>query len=178
MTTDFCTISGITNQLFSSYKKDCDMWKDSPFKWIKEQSSRTIGAIGETVVEKWLTSNGCCVKRSPDSEADRIVDGKRVEIKFSTLWSGGFYKFQQIRDQNYDFIVLFGVSPFDCHCWVVKKDEIIRMRNEGIIEGQHTGSGGKDTSWIQLYPNNENENFRMYGNSLDVAYSLIRKYCA
>ena len=46
-----------------------------------------------------------------------------MEIKFSTLWKSGVYKFQQIRDQEYDAMVLLGISPFSAACWIVPKAE-------------------------------------------------------
>lgn len=172
---DINFISDVTDNMKEKYINEDDMWKNSKFYWIKNLPSRTIGAIGEKIVEQWLTSNNFSVKRSPDSEADRIVNEKRVEIKFSTLWKGGFYKFQQIRNQNYDFIILFGLSPNDCHCWVMEKKQIMKLKMCGVIEGQHTGSHGNETSWIQLYPNNKNDYFKDNGNTLSKAISLINK---
>ena len=84
--------------------------------------SRKKGKIGEELASKYLEKKGFRVTRSPDVEADRIIAGKRAEIKMSTLWEGGFYKFQQLRDQNYDFAICIGISPFDVHCWVLPKD--------------------------------------------------------
>ncbi len=66
-------------------------------------------------------AKGLAVERSRDSEADRVIAGVRVEIKFSTLWRDrGGYTFQQLRDQNYEVAVFLGISPFDAHCWVVQ----------------------------------------------------------
>jgi hypothetical protein len=45
-----------------------------------------------------------------------LINGHRVEIKFSTLWQEGIYNFQQIRDQNYEYAVCLGISPFEAHC--------------------------------------------------------------
>jgi hypothetical protein len=71
----------------ADYEEDGpDPWKDSPFGWIKQRPSRQVGAIGEKLVAAWCAANGFDVVKSPDSEADRIIQGRRVEIKFSTLW--------------------------------------------------------------------------------------------
>ena len=35
------------------------------------------------------------------------------------------YKFQQLRDQNYEFAICLGISPFSAHCWVLPKAEIM-----------------------------------------------------
>lgn len=114
-----------SQDLQPQYKKQSDtLWKDSPFNWIRiRSSSRQKGAIGEKLVSQYLQNKGFNISRSPDSEADRVVSGQRVEIKTSMLWENGSYKFQQLRDQNYRFVICLGLSPFDAHCWVIPKEK-------------------------------------------------------
>jgi len=100
-----------------------------------------VGVIGEKLVAGWLAAKDCDVMRSPDAEADRIINGKRAEIKFSTLWAG-FYKFQQLRDQNYEFVICLGVSPFDAHCWAIPKSVLMERWRSGDIESQHLENFG------------------------------------
>jgi hypothetical protein len=76
-----------------------DPWVGSPFAWILKQPSRTKGAIAEKLVAGWCATKGFDVIRSPDSDADRVVEGHRIEIKFSTMWKTGVYKFQRIRNK-------------------------------------------------------------------------------
>lgn len=166
----------ISNMLHQEYIAETAEWNDSPFGWIKQQPSRTVGAIGEKIISAWLAMHDFNVSRSPDSGADRIVEGKRVEIKFSTLWKNGSYTFQQLRDQNYDFIIMMGLSPHDAHCWVVPKKDIIRLwKEEHIIEGQHTGGAGADTAWVHLTPQNDMNAMKNYGNTLSGALKSISK---
>jgi hypothetical protein len=68
-----------------------DPWVGSPFAWIRTRPSRQVGRIGEQLVAGWCAAKDLDVVRSPDSEADRIIGGRRVEIKFSTLWQSGNY---------------------------------------------------------------------------------------
>lgn len=68
-----------------------DPWIGSPFAWILQQPSRTKGAIAEKLVAGWCATKG-------------------FEIKFSTMWKNGIYKFQQIREQN-----IITVSAWECH---------------------------------------------------------------
>lgn len=124
-------------------------WDGSPFAWIKTRPSRQIGKIGEQLIAGWCAAKGLNVSRSTSSDADKVIESLRVEIKFSTLWQGGFYKFQQVRDQKYDVLVCLGVSPFDAHVWVMKKKDIPFKK----LEHQHGGSRGTDTWWIQVDPN-------------------------
>src|SRR5258706_16076734 len=81
---------------------DADLeWEGSPFAWIKTRPSRQVGAIGEKLIASWCAAKGLDVTRSPDSHADRIIQGQRVESKFSNKWKAGGYKFQQLPDQNH-----------------------------------------------------------------------------
>lgn len=79
---------------------EADPWRDSPFAWIRTVASRQRGKIGEQLVAGWCAAKGLDVLVCRDSQADRVIAGRRVEVKFSTLWASGVYKFQQIRDQN------------------------------------------------------------------------------
>ena len=83
-------------------------WTGSPFLWIKQSPSARRGAVAAKLVEAWCVRHGLSVAAAPDSDCDRLVSGVRTEIKSSTLWDAGFYKFQQIRDQNFAVII----------CWV------------------------------------------------------------
>lgn len=119
-------LAAVSATLQVDYESDDLMWEGSPFGWIKRRPSRQVGAIGEKLVAGWLAAKDFDVVRSPDSEADRLINGHRVEVKFSTLWQNGGCKFQQLWDQNFEFAICLGVSPFAAHCWVLPKAEIMR----------------------------------------------------
>lgn len=141
-----------------------DPWHGSPFKWIKSQPSRRVGKIGESLVSGWAAANGFDVARTGDSEADRLIHGYRVEIKFSTLWESGGYKFQQIRDQDYEYCFCLGVSPFDAHAWLFPKSAL-RQYVIGHM-GQHTGAQGADTAWLGFEVGHEFPWMQKYGGRL------------
>jgi hypothetical protein len=180
MTAEYNELVEISQSLSREYKNKKKQWIGSPFEWIKYQSSRSIGAIGEKIVASWLAMHDFNVVRSPDSEADRVVDGKRVEIKFSTQWENGTYLFEQLRDQNYEFAIFLGVSPNDAHCWVIPKADIVRMwKVERTLPPQHGGEEGEDTAWARLSPAAsgaaQDEACRKYGNGLrDALLSISR----
>jgi len=71
-----------------------DPWAGSPFAWIRTRPSRQVGKIGEQPVVGWCAVKGLDVTRNPDSEADRVIAGRRVEITFSTPCIGGMCKFR------------------------------------------------------------------------------------
>jgi hypothetical protein len=149
-----------------------DPWAHSQFRWILSQPSRTKGAIGEALVAGWCAAKGFNVLRSPDSEADRIIEGYRIEIKFSTLWKSGGFKFQQIRDQNYDYCFCLGVSPFDVQAWLLPK----RALREHVIGhmGQHTGASGADTAWLGFLADSPFDWMNDFGGRLSAVADLIR----
>jgi hypothetical protein len=172
---DFEVLVNISKQLYADYADTDVSWEGSPFAWIKHRPSRQKGAIAEKIVASLCTSCGLKVARSPDSDADRLVEGVRVEIKFSTLWKTGIYKFQQLRDQNYRIAILLGVSPFDAHCWVLTKNIILEQwNNPGGIVPQHGGSSGVDTAWLSLDPHNVPPWLRPLGGSLPHAMRVLR----
>jgi len=115
------------------------------------------------------------VTRSPDSEADRIINGHRAEIKFSTLGESGIFKFQQLRDQNYEFAICLGLCPFDARCWVIPKKELLRH----VIghTGQHGGASGTDTAWMSFGPDEPYDWLTPYGGKLrDALRVLAERY--
>ncbi len=151
-----------------------DPWEGSPFAWIKTRPSRQVGKIGEQLIAGWSATKGLDVVASGDSEADRVIGGRRVEIKFSTLWESGVYKFQQLRDQNYEFAVCLGISPFDAHCWVISK-AVLRQHVIGHTP-QHTGKGGTDTFWLSFPVVSPPPWLQHCGGSLAEGYGILKKW--
>jgi hypothetical protein len=142
------------SQLLMAAELDADdaRWAQSPFNWIRSRPSRTKGKIGEKLVSEFLTEQGFYVTRSPDSEADRVVEGFRVEIKFSTEWQSGAFTFQQIRDQNYDILICLGLSPTDASMWAMSKLDIFNAKQLGAtgLSNQHGGAAGTETMWLSF----------------------------
>ena len=169
----------IANRLEHRYIDDSDIsdiWDGSPFEWLKGGlASKRKGVAFEELVSEWCIAKGLHVAKSPNSDADRIIAGLRAEIKGSTLWKGGAYTFQQIRDQNYNFVVCMGISPFDAHCWVIPKDDIMALRDEGLISPQHGGSRGSDTLWINgVNPKNPPDWLRPYDGTLTAGFAQLQ----
>jgi len=149
-----------------------DPWSGSPFRWVLSQPSRTKGAIGEKLVSGWAAMNDFDVSRSDDSDADRIIDGWRVEVKLSTLWRNGGYKFQQIRDQRYDYCLCLGIAPFDAQAWLLPKALLL----EHVIGrmGQHTGRTGRDTAWLGFPADEPFPWMEPFGDRLSSVRRLLR----
>ncbi len=165
----------IADRIESNYINDSATWDGSPFAWLKGGlASRRKGVAFEELVSEWCAERGLTVTASPDSDADRIIEGLRAEIKGSTLWKGGTYRFQQIRDQNYRILVCLGVSPFNAHLWVIPKDDVMRLWSEGKITFQHGGAAGNDTAWIPVNPQSPPNWMRPYGGTMSQGFARIQ----
>ena len=119
-------LADVATELKREYVEADGAWAGSPFAWIKAQPSPSRrGKIGERLVARWCRQHGFRVESVGDKEADMMVHGHRVEVKFSTCWEeDGCYKFQQIRDQDYAFLICLGLSPTSAHCWIIPKDVV------------------------------------------------------
>lgn len=166
----------ISEELQSEYESDDSAWIGSPFAWIKARPSRQKGAIGERLVQNWCESKGFKVARTGDSDADRSIRGRRVEIKFSTLWKdNGIYKFQQIRDQDYEYCFCLGISPFEAHAWFIPKKELLKLSDERPeLAYQHGGKKGTDTRWLSFEAAKPPAWLKPFGGTLTKVETLIR----
>lgn len=150
------------------------LWSTSPYNWIRTKSPRSKGAISETMIEELCKASGLQVLRSKDSQADRIIEGKRVEIKFSLLWEDGNYTFQQIRDQNYEYAIFLGISPGAVHCWLVSKDVLLQYVIGHLP--QHKGKEGSDTFWVFFIPDKPPEWLADQPGTPEYCLSVLRSF--
>ena len=150
------------------------LWSGSPFYWIKSRPSRQIGTIGEALVAGWAASKGFDVTRPTSSEHDRRIEGLKVEIKFSTLWTDSrIFKFQQLRDQDYDYCFMLGASPFDAQAWFVPKQELSFNRPPALVP-QHGGTAGRDTRWLSFPATTPPDWLNQFGGRLSDVARLIQ----
>jgi hypothetical protein len=176
MITDFDLLATAANYIKADFQVDDQTWVGSPFDWVLDLPPGSKGKLGKKLVYQWCALKGLAVDRSPDSEADMLVNHHRVEIKFSTLWIAGIYKFQQIREQNYEYSVCLGISPQTAHCWVISKS-VLRQNVIGHL-GQHTGSAGQETAWFSVKPTNPPAWLVPYGGTLDQAFTVLNSLSA
>jgi hypothetical protein len=159
----------VSEAVSKEYAASLEGWTGSPFSWILTLPSRARGAAGEKIVESWLTVNGFSVKRAAHSGCDRIVNEINVEIKFSTLWKSGGYTFQQLRDQDYQFVFCLGISPAQAHAWLIPKH--IAWKH---AVPQHGGSLGKDTKWLSFQADDPPAWMSEFGGTLQNALSVLK----
>ncbi len=169
---DFDLLSHAASYIRSEFDQDDIAWHNSPFSWVRRLSSGAKGKLGKKLIYQWCALKGLSVDRCLDSEADMLINQHRVEIKFSTLWRNGTYRFQQIRDQRYEYCIFLGISPNEAHCWVIRK-EILQEFAIGHL-GQHTGSKGKETAWVKVIPSSPPMWMANCGGNLDQAFTVLK----
>jgi hypothetical protein len=146
---------------------ESDPWVHSPFAFIRTLPSARRGKVGEQMVEDLLSGAGYPVLPREDPSHDRVVGGYRVEVKLSTLWASGVYTFQQLRDQNYQYLVLLGLSPNSAHAWLVAKDVALSATTP-----QHGGAAGTDTRWASVDPSDPPGWLAGYGGDLGSFFTV------
>lgn len=169
---EFELLSSAANFIRPEFERGTSIWSGSPFEWVLALPSGSKGKLGKRLVYQWCAIKGLSIDSSPDSQADMLINGHRVEIKFSTLWAAGIYKFQQIRDQEYEYAVCLGISPFEAHCWVTSKS-LLKRHVIGHL-GQHTGISGRETAWFSVNPQNPPKWLASTGGTLEQAYSVLK----
>ena len=147
-------------------------WEDSPFKWVLALPSATKGAVARQLVTSWAHTLGIFPEQvTIENQIYLDLDGTLVQIKFSTLWDSGYYRFQQIRDKDYAFCLCFGLAPYDMHAWLIPK-QVLDTHVIGT-KGQHTGAGSGETWWLEISPMSQETWLDDFGSQLsDVALQL------
>jgi len=148
-------------------------WTGSPFDWLLALPSATLGAVGRNLIESWASGLGFYQGRERHNNQHYLVlNGHRVQVKLSTLWDAGHYRFQQIRDQPYDDLLCVGISPNDIHAWFIPKGEaLLHLRGTA---GQHTGAGATETHWLNVDPTQPQGWLSEFGDQLSDVRSLIQ----
>ncbi len=162
----FDEIVNIARQAHAMLPVTSSPWLATPFSFLKEVPIKTRGKIGEDIITTWLRNKGFRVDVTPETAIDRIVNDKNVEIKFAMLGQDGSYTFNQLRNQNYDYVLCFGLSYDSAHCWFIPKVEIIkRWLARDIIKPQHSGKKGSDTAILKFKPSSSGW-LSQYGGTL------------
>ena len=175
------SINEVKREYAGSMEKTAEKWKNSELGWMfGGLPSRSRGTVVEKIIANYMEAKGYDVENPSDQEADKIICGRRLEIKSSSLWESNAYRFQQIRNQNYDFIILFGASPAEYHLWVMTKDEIMKAINDDYqgLSQQHGGSSarGDIPYWLKINPADIPPWLKDYGGTLADGLARVDEY--
>lgn len=167
---DFQLLASASSYLKLDLEPGEGEWDDSPFAWILDLPPAAKGKLGRHLIFTWCASKGLSVDYAPDKDATLLINGLRVATKFSTLWSGGIYKFQQIRDLDYEFLICLGISPMEAHCWILNKADVLKH-----AKVQHKGAKEGSEYWISINPFIPPEWIIKSGGSMEEASAMIIK---
>ena len=136
----YATLTAYSATLNAAYLED-DLspedaaWLGSPFNWIREHSSGTKGAIGRDLASSILGEISSPVTR--DGLVLEVA-GKRIRVKFSMAWDLASFRFQQVRDEDFDFVFCLGLYPDAAFGWFIPKDEFyvdgVWQERDGVVE--------------------------------------------
>lgn len=160
-----------------AYEKREDLrWEQSPFKWIKKLSSiKAKGKVFEILLSLYVEGCGILVKPRSGSGHDRRFDDAKTEIKGALLGIDGTFTFNQVRDQDYEYLTLLGLTPTEAYLWIVPKSEVKDQWGTGL-PFQHGGKKGVDTTWIsKMLPDNPPYWLQPWGGRLDQGLKVLHK---
>jgi hypothetical protein len=99
-------LEAISTKIKAAFDTPEDLeWKGHSLEWIRSHPSARIGKIGRSFVQSLCEGSGLKVKKIGYS---LIIKDKKIQVRFSTGWSGGGFKFEQLRYEGFDRSLLLG----------------------------------------------------------------------
>ena len=133
-------------------KHDIDpRWLAGPFANLKALPAKGKGKRFEQIAQAILESRGHAVARAANKDHDRIVDGRKSEIKGSTITKGSddCFSFLQIRPaQDYEDMIL-ETFWFDgtIRFYRMDKAQVSTLVSQNIFVPQHGGKAGNSGTY-------------------------------
>jgi site-specific DNA-methyltransferase (adenine-specific) len=166
---EFLMLAATASYIQQDLEEYSDLWRDSPFEWILKLPARRKGKLGRNLLLPWLISKGISADPSGDSSETLLIKGYKVATKFSTIWTKGFYRFQQIRADGYDYVICLGISPFEAHCWIFDRNHAIKYATPQHYRGTKVAD-----YWMEINPNQPKLWTKGCGGTLDQAFEILK----
>jgi hypothetical protein len=141
-------------------------WEGSPFDWFRKKASATKGRLGRDLVAALLMSAGFTSFRRG---MDVVANEQAIKVRLSLKWGAGHFKFEQLRDSNYDFVFCLGLCPDRAYGWLIPKEELIddgNMQDRVGLTPQHGGQSGTEDFWLSVNPSDVQDWLIPYGGSI------------
>jgi hypothetical protein len=150
-------------------------WKDHPLEWIRSKPSARIGKIGRLFVTELCNQAELQAKGVGYA---LLIGKKKFQVRFSTGWSGGGFKFEQLRFEKYEAVICLGITPERAFAWVIPQTVIFGtngtiLKKDGLTP-QHKGKGGSETAWINVNVQEIPEWMTPYGDSVADAVKKLK----
>ena len=148
------TRSYLEDQLF-------DPWHNTEFEGYRYVGNKQKGAWGEQVASHMLETMGCKVEPPTNAGHDRIIDGKKVEMKFSLATTNN--KTHQIQNDSFilnhvsvgkdwEYLLFIGVNfKEEFRRMILTKSkfiEIIQDENQPYFNRQQGGDKVGNDDWM------------------------------
>jgi len=111
-------------------------WTDKPLYLIKILANSSKGDLAEEFVMVYCKALGFKVedKKTRLGDYDKIINGKKFEIKMATEDLTGNFQFNHIRyDYKYDWVICLGVSPDSILFEIYSKAEIATEKAGNLV---------------------------------------------
>ena len=136
----------------STYIKSClnDPWVNTPYEGYVYLTPKQKGHYGELFVSEFMENMLCTVDAAPSSTAghDRVIDGIRVEIKFSlAVRKGGRVKPNTFVinhvsvGKDWERLIFCGINPEGMTMFYITKEDFITElnRDDSLFHHQQGG---------------------------------------
>lgn len=122
---------------------------NSVFCHLKGLGAKQKGKRYEKITEDVLRKIGFKVEKPTSSQHDRIINGRKVEIKGSMLArDSNTFSFLQIRpNQEYDAIFFSMFYPDEIIIMEMDKKQIVENVKAGVFKSQHGGKSGNSGTY-------------------------------
>lgn len=154
---EYLMLAASITHLQTEFEKE-DAWSESPFEWILPLAPEQRERVGRHLFVSWCKEKGVLTDVGIDNEK-LIINGCKLAVNFSVLSSDGEYQFEQIQEADFDYMICFGISPKQAHCWVFGKDQV-----EQLQMAQHS---------FYVHPDNQPEWLIQAGGNLTYAYQKL-----
>ena len=148
-------------------------WEDSPFNWIRAEASGTKGKIGRELacsilegLDLTVELTGTCIS----------ANGNSMRVKLSLEWGKGAFKFQQIRDEPFEYVFCLGLYPQSVYGWLAPREDLIvegTWQERDGLTPQHGGVTGTDTYWLSIDPASPPAWLSAYGGNITTFEAVL-----
>jgi len=154
--------------MLATQKAKADPWRGSRFAPLRSLKPIPKSNAGREMLAMWFAHHGvvATVKKVAGNATLVLPDNRLAMVKVSTLWSEGLYRFQQIKDWDYEVALLLGISPQVIHLWLIPREEIITRSKP-----QH----GLESRMLDVHPDKLPNWMSSYGGTLPQAQAIMRE---
>lgn len=141
-------------------------WVGSPYASLRDLKPIPKSKTARSMLVSWLASIGIvATAHNAWGNTALILPGNRLAVvKCSMRWHEGSYRFQQIRDWEYEAALLLGISPEQAHLWIVPRAVLLAhsVPQHAAYSRMLTFPADAHPRWL-----------RQYGGSLEEAEAIL-----